>query len=158
MREIQTFVLLLFMAFPNPGFTGFARSRIGSCKMEGVNLAARNSSGTGMLRMKHLHVEIRAIQHAIKEIPADAFPGLQFQGNIASVPKSQFDDFEQLLLRGWTKLGSLEAVFRRIFKPILRHRHHDRETGSRLSGYVGEHHGPHGSGQPGPRAKRVCHG
>ena len=99
--------------------------------MKSVNLAAGDSSGTGVIRLKHLQVGMRAIQHAIKEIAVDGFPGLQFQGNITSVTKSQFNDFQQLLLGVWTKHGPMEALFRRIFKSILRHRHRDMETGKK---------------------------
>lgn len=93
--------------------------------MEGVNLAAGDFSGIGMIGLKQLHVGTRPIPHAIKEIAADVFPGLQFQGHIAPVPKSQFNDSAQLLLGVWTKHGSLETSIRRLCKSILRHGHRD---------------------------------
>lgn len=103
-----------------------------------------------MISLKHFHVGVRVIQHAIEEIAVDAFPGLQFQSNVPSVAESQFNDALQLLLGAWMKNCSLKALCGRIFKPILRHRHRERETGKRAVRSRGEEHGPDGPGQPGP--------
>ena len=125
-----TFSLLL-PTFPHPDFPGFSRSRIVARKVESANLAAGNSSGIGTIRLKHFEIGTRAIQHAIKEIALGGFSGLQFQGNIAPVPESQFNDFQQLLLGVRTKHGPMKALRGRIFQPILGHRHLDRGTGTR---------------------------
>lgn len=84
-----------------------------------------------MISLKHFHVGVRAIQHAIKQVAVDTFPGLQFQGNVPSVAESQFNDALQLLPGAGMKDCSLEALCGRIIQPILRHRHLDVETGKK---------------------------
>ena len=82
-----------------------------------------------MISLKHFHIGVRAIQHAIKQIAVDTFPGLQFQSNVPSVAESQFNDALQLLLGAGMKNCSMKALCGRIFKPILRHTHRIVDTG-----------------------------
>ena len=84
-----------------------------------------------MSSLKHFHVGVRTIQHAIKQVAVDTLPGFQFQSNVPSVAESQFNDALQLLLGAGIKNGSLKALWRRIFKPILRHKHRTVETGKK---------------------------
>ncbi len=102
-----------------------------SRKMEGVNLVAGNSPWTRMSSLKHFHVGVRTIQHAIKQIAVDPFPGFQFQSNVPPVAESQFNDALQLLLGAGMENCPLKALRGRIFKPILRHKHRTVETGKK---------------------------
>ncbi len=84
-----------------------------------------------MRSLKHFHVGVGTIQHAIKQIAVDTFPGFQFQSNVSSVAESQCNDALQLLLGAGMKNCSLKALCGRIFKPILRHKHRTVETGKK---------------------------